>query len=50
MVGMGAMDALFLLENSGLQVRLSGKGSVVSQSLKPGTPIGKGQHIQIELN
>jgi cell division protein FtsI (penicillin-binding protein 3) len=49
-VGMGAMDALYLLENAGLQVQLTGKGTVVSQSIKAGTPIGKGQRIQIELD
>jgi cell division protein FtsI (penicillin-binding protein 3) len=49
-VGMGAMDALFLLENAGLQVKLSGKGDVVAQSITPGTAIRRGQTIEIALN
>lgn len=48
--GMGAADAIFLLENSGLAVRLSGKGKVVSQSLKAGQRIRKGQTIFLRLS
>ncbi|MDR1646273.1 MAG: transpeptidase family protein [Tannerellaceae bacterium] len=47
--GMGAKDAVYLLENAGLQVRLSGKGRVVSQSIQPGQRITKGQTIAITL-
>ena len=48
-IGMGIRDALYLLENSGLNVRVSGKGSVTKQSLDPGTKIQRGQKIVIEL-
>ena len=34
--GMGARDAVFLLEKKGIRVRLEGRGKVVSQSLAPG--------------
>jgi cell division protein FtsI (penicillin-binding protein 3) len=47
--GMGLKDALYLLENAGLQVLLSGKGIVYEQSLLPGTPVNKGMPITIKL-
>ena len=40
-VSMGAKDAIYLLENAGLRVRLIGRGSVRSQSISPGTPCQK---------
>lgn len=40
-VGMGLKDALYLLENLGLQVVASGTGRVREQSIDPGTPIKK---------
>ena len=48
-VGMGAKDAVFLLENSGLKVNLTGKGAVVAQTIAPGTRVVKGQTIGIQL-
>jgi cell division protein FtsI (penicillin-binding protein 3) len=48
--GMGLKDALFLLENHGLEVLVSGKGKVKRQSLTPGTIIKKGMQITIELS
>jgi cell division protein FtsI (penicillin-binding protein 3) len=47
--GMGAQDAVFLLENSGLQVRMKGIGKVKNQSLQPGYKFKKGQTILITL-
>ncbi len=47
--GMGAKDAVYLLENSGLRVNLSGKGTVYAQSIPPGTQCVKGQTISIQL-
>lgn len=47
--GMGLKDALFLLENSGLKVRVSGRGKVVKQSLRPGIRIVPGSVMDIEL-
>jgi cell division protein FtsI (penicillin-binding protein 3) len=49
-VGMGAMDAIFLLENLGLQVRMVGSGVVRRQSIIPGTRATKGREIIIELS
>jgi cell division protein FtsI (penicillin-binding protein 3) len=37
--GMGARDALFLLESMDVEVSISGYGKVVSQSIAPGTKI-----------
>ncbi len=48
-IGMGLKDALYLLESSGLLVRVTGKGSVTRQSIVAGTPVRKGQQIVIEL-
>lgn len=40
--GMGARDAVFLIESRGLKVKVSGRGKVVEQSIGPGTKIRKG--------
>ena len=47
--GMGAKDAVFLLEEKGLTVRLNGMGKVVSQSITPGSTARKGQTITLTL-
>ena len=47
--GMGLRDALYLLENAGLQVGVFGSGMVQKQSLEPGGKVKKGSYIQIEL-
>lgn len=49
-VGMGAMDALFLLENQGLKVKMIGSGVVRQQSIIPGTRATKGREIVIRLS
>lgn len=48
-VGMGAKDAVYLLEQAGLRVALSGIGRVRSQSIQPGQRIVKGQTIELTL-
>lgn len=48
-MGMGASDALFILENHRLNVSISGKGKVVRQSLPPGSLYKKNQHINLVL-
>ena len=48
--GMGLKDALFILENSGLKVKVKGRGKVVSQSFRPGVRIVPGSTINIELS
>ena len=47
--GMGAKDAVFLLEERGLRVRISGMGKVVSQNIPPGSTVRKGQTITLTL-
>ncbi|MDR3193716.1 MAG: PASTA domain-containing protein [Tannerella sp.] len=47
--GMGAKDAVYLLEKAGLRVKLSGRGTVVSQSVSPGQRAVKGQTVAITL-
>ena len=47
--GMGARDAVYLLEKSGLRVNLNGAGRVVSQSFNPGQKLVKGTTIRITL-
>ena len=47
--GMGLRDALFILENAGLKVKINGKGRVIRQSLMPGTRIIRGDVIELEL-
>ena len=42
-------DAVYLLESSGLKVRLSGVGTVRRQSIAQGSEIKPGQTISIEL-
>jgi cell division protein FtsI (penicillin-binding protein 3) len=48
--GMGLKDALYLLEEAGLKVKIQGKGKVVSQSLPAGQKIEKGNPIEIKLS
>jgi cell division protein FtsI (penicillin-binding protein 3) len=49
-VGMGLKDAVYLLENKGLKVEISGRGKVANQSLVVGTTFNKGQKISLLLN
>jgi cell division protein FtsI (penicillin-binding protein 3) len=48
-VGMGLRDAIYVLENKGLQVKIVGRGAVVKQSINPGSKINKGSEITIQL-
>jgi cell division protein FtsI (penicillin-binding protein 3) len=47
--GMSAKDALYLLENNGLNVKIQGFGAVRKQSLEAGTKFNKGTHIVLTL-
>ena len=49
-VGMGLKDAVYILENSGLSIRFSGKGVVKKQSIPPGRKVERGQSIKLELS
>lgn len=48
-VGMGAKDAVYLLESAGLRVALDGMGRVTAQSVSPGTRIARGHAIHLTL-
>lgn len=48
-VGMGLRDAMYILENHGLRVRLTGSGMVKRQSPAPGTRPVKGATVTLEL-
>jgi cell division protein FtsI (penicillin-binding protein 3) len=48
--GMSGMDALSLLENIGLKVKISGVGKVKTQSLKKGEKLVKGATIILKLS
>lgn len=48
--GMPAMDAISLLENFGLKVKVEGVGKVKKQSIRKGTPIKKGATIILNLS
>ena len=47
--GMGLKDVVYLLENMGLKVRVSGKGKVLVQSIQAGTTLTKGVTVFVEL-
>jgi cell division protein FtsI (penicillin-binding protein 3) len=47
--GMGLRDALFILENLGLNVSVQGYGKVIYQNIKPGSKFNTGDQIFIEL-
>lgn len=48
-IGMGAKDAVYLLESRGLKVKIHGTGSVHTQSISAGSKITKGAQISIAL-
>ena len=47
--GMGARDAVYVLESRGVKVRLYGRGKVKKQSLPPGHKIRKGEACTLNL-
>ena len=46
---LGLRDAVFLLENTGLNVVIKGSGKVIMQSLQPGSKIIRGKTIELIL-
>lgn len=48
-VGMGLRDALFLLENRKIRVKVKGAGKVKSQSIKPGRSVNETNTIELIL-
>lgn len=49
-IGMGARDAVFILESRGMKVAIKGRGRVMQQSIAQGKPVKKGQKIELILN
>jgi cell division protein FtsI (penicillin-binding protein 3) len=50
LTGMGLKDAVYLCENIGLKVLVSGRGKVTAQSIVAGAKIAKGESVNIQLN
>ena len=48
-VGMGAKDAVYTLEQTGVLVSVHGRGRVVSQSIPAGSKVEKGSIVNLEL-
>jgi cell division protein FtsI (penicillin-binding protein 3) len=48
--GMSLRDAIYLLENSGLRVRYSGKGRVLRQSPAHGARVYEGSVVSLDMN
>jgi len=48
--GLQAKDALYVLENLGLKVKLIGRGMVKQQSIPRGTKIKKNQNVELRLS
>lgn len=49
-IGMGASNAIFLMENAGLKVKVKGVGKVKQQSLQPGGNCRVGQTVYLTLS
>lgn len=47
--GMGARDAVYMMEKRGIRVRLNGRGKVLQQSLAPGDKVKKGMVCSLQL-
>ena len=48
--GMTLRDAIYVLENLGLEVEVSGRGRVSTQSMSPGGKITKGSTIKLQMS
>jgi len=48
--GMSLRDAIYLIENSGLKVRYSGKGRVLRQSPEHGARVYEGSVVSLDMN
>jgi hypothetical protein len=46
---MSISDALFILENKGVSVKMNGKGMVARQVPEPGTKLSKGLVVNLDL-
>jgi len=50
LIGMTAKDAVYILEDLGLNVKLKGRGFVIEQSLPQGSIVKKGKSITLKLS
>lgn len=50
LIGVGLKDALAICEENGWELAIKGRGKVIEQSVPPGTPVRKGQTVQIVLD
>lgn len=50
LVSMGLKDAVYMLENMGLEVEVIGRGSIRKQSVPPGTRVYAGQRVTLEMS
>ena len=48
--GMGVKDAIYILENMGLTVDIVGRGTILKQSISPGSRIRKGDLVKLEMS
>ena len=48
--GMGARDAVYIIESRGVKVRIEGRGKVVEQSIEAGREIKKGMVCKLKLS
>lgn len=49
-VGMGLIDAIYVMENAGYKTKVTGKGKVMKQSVAPGDKLKIGAGVTLELN
>ena len=47
--GMGARDAVYLIESRGMKVKINGRGKVVAQSIGPGMTVKKGMTCVLKM-
>ena len=47
--GMGARDAVYLMEKHGIKVILTGRGRVIKQSVAPGEKVKKGMKCELRM-
>lgn len=48
-IGMGARDAVYILESRGVKVTINGRGKVRNQSIAPGSVVKKGMRIALDM-
>lgn len=48
-MGMGARDAVYLVESRGIRTKVLGRGKVIKQSIEPGTILKKGMICEVVL-